>query len=83
MRIIHVTNEAAQWAMGKRSRPTRVTALCAKGVAKREIGVDAEDTISLAVQWENVKSGSVGGNAQQYYTNQGRSSCIRAHSFVH
>jgi D-galacturonate reductase len=52
------------WTVGHSARPLSVTALASTGVAKRE-GIDAEDTITLGVQWENVASGSL---ASAFYT---------------
>jgi D-galacturonate reductase len=46
------------WSVGHLARPLSVTALASTGVAKRE-GIDAEDTITLGVQWENIQSGSL------------------------
>jgi len=48
------------WAMQKIAYPTRVTAAAAKGLAEQELGVDAEDTITLAVEWQNLNSPSKG-----------------------
>ncbi|NET62028.1 MAG: Gfo/Idh/MocA family oxidoreductase [Symploca sp. SIO2E6] len=48
------------WIIGDRARPIQVTALGATGVANTELGIDAEDTITLTVQWENIKSGNLG-----------------------
>lgn len=42
------------------ARPTRVTAMAANGVCKRILDVDAEDTITLMVQWRNIVSGTLG-----------------------
>merc|ERR1719192_3282269 len=47
------------WAMQGKGRPVFVTATAAKGVAKKVIGVDAEDTIAVMCQWEN-NSGTIG-----------------------
>jgi D-galacturonate reductase len=52
------------WSVGHLARPLSVTALASTGVAKRE-GIDAEDTITLGVQWENIQSGSL---ASAFYT---------------
>ena len=52
------------WSVGHLARPLSVTALASTGVAKRE-GIDAEDTITLGVQWENVQSGAL---ASAFYT---------------
>jgi D-galacturonate reductase len=46
------------------ARPLSVTALASCGVAKSQ-GIDAEDTITLGVQWENIESGSL---ASAFYT---------------
>lgn len=42
------------WACHGRARPHVVTALKSSGVAKARLEVDAEDAITLAVQWTNV-----------------------------
>jgi len=47
------------WAMQGKGRPVFVTATAAKGVSKKVIGVDAEDTIAVMCQWEN-NSGTIG-----------------------
>lgn len=52
------------WSVGHVARPISVTALASCGVAKKQ-GIDAEDTITLGVQWENVESGSM---ASAFYT---------------
>jgi D-galacturonate reductase len=52
------------WSVGHLARPLSVTALASTGVAKRE-GIDAEDTITLGVQWENIQSGAL---ASAFYT---------------
>jgi D-galacturonate reductase len=52
------------WSVGHVARPLSVTALASSGVAKAQ-GIDAEDTITLGVQWENVESGSL---ASAFYT---------------
>ncbi|MCB9383636.1 MAG: Gfo/Idh/MocA family oxidoreductase [Bryobacterales bacterium] len=46
------------WAVGAFARPTRVYASAATGVAQ-SMGIPAEDTITLTVDWEN-KSGARG-----------------------
>ncbi|MEO0445012.1 MAG: Gfo/Idh/MocA family oxidoreductase [Verrucomicrobiota bacterium] len=48
-----------QWALGSRARPVSVVGLAAHGVA-RGLGMETEDTITLAVQWENRESGNLG-----------------------
>jgi D-galacturonate reductase len=45
------------WAVGHTARPQTVLASAATGVAKAA-GIETEDTITLAVQWENVDSGN-------------------------
>jgi D-galacturonate reductase len=40
------------WSVQNQSRPVSVTALAADGVA-RALDIDTEDTITLAVQWQN------------------------------
>jgi D-galacturonate reductase len=52
------------WSVGHAARPLSVTALGSTGVA-RSLGIDAEDTITLGVQWENIVSGSL---ASAFYT---------------
>jgi D-galacturonate reductase len=52
------------WSVGHVARPLSVTALASCGVAKAQ-GIDAEDTITLGVQWENIPSGSL---ASAFYT---------------
>ena len=47
------------WAIGHRAHPISVTAFAATGVAEA-IGIPAEDTISLAVKWQNNDSGNIG-----------------------
>jgi D-galacturonate reductase len=45
-----------EWIIGENSRPTRVTALASTGVASNLYEIqDCEDTITLAVQWENIQ----------------------------
>lgn len=49
-----------EWCVGLSSRPVTVFAAASTGVA-RGLGVDAEDTITLTVLWENLEgSGSLG-----------------------
>jgi D-galacturonate reductase len=52
------------WSVSHIARPLFVTALASCGVARGQ-GVDAEDTITLGVQWENIPSGSL---ASAFYT---------------
>lgn len=52
------------WSVGHGARPLSVTALASCGVAKAQ-GIDAEDTITLGVQWENLGTGSL---ASAFYT---------------
>jgi D-galacturonate reductase len=52
------------WSVGHFARPISVTAIASTGVAKAQ-GIDAEDTITLGVQWENIGSGSL---ASAFYT---------------
>jgi hypothetical protein len=49
-----------EWAVQPFARAVRVSALGATGIAKKEIGVDAEDTITVCAQWENFHSGTKG-----------------------
>ena len=46
------------WAVNGRARPVTVTARASTGVARRK-GIDAEDTIALLAQWENIVSGNL------------------------
>lgn len=41
------------------ARPTRVTAMASTGVAN-DMGIPAEDTITVSVQWEDVGTGALG-----------------------
>lgn len=50
-----------EWVVGETSRPTRVTAIASSGVAKGLYDIDCEDTITLAVQWENIEVSSEDG----------------------
>jgi D-galacturonate reductase len=52
------------WSVAHIARPVFVTALASCGVARGQ-GVDAEDTITLGVQWENILSGTL---ASAFYT---------------
>jgi len=49
----------SEWCLEGRARPTRVTAMGSTGVALSK-GIQAEDTITLTVHWENLASGNVG-----------------------
>ena len=42
-----------EWAMRGLARPEMVTAFSSTGVANARLGVQTEDTITLAVQWRN------------------------------
>jgi len=48
------------WALQGLALPMRVVASCAKGISKKVIDVDAEDTITLLVDWKNLESGNIG-----------------------
>jgi D-galacturonate reductase len=52
------------WSVSQFARPLSVTAMASTGVAK-SAGIDAEDTITVGTQWENIKSGSL---ASAFYT---------------
>lgn len=52
------------WSVGQVARPLSVSAIASTGVA-RSAGIDAEDTITLGTQWENIESGAL---ASAYYT---------------
>ncbi|MEO0797138.1 MAG: Gfo/Idh/MocA family oxidoreductase [Verrucomicrobiota bacterium] len=47
------------WAIGHSAQPVSVTALASTGVAKSR-GIETEDSITLAVRWENMPSGNLG-----------------------
>ena len=44
-----------EWVVHESSRPTTVTAVASKGLASSLFDADCEDTITLTVQWENIK----------------------------
>ena len=48
-----------EWVLRGTARPERVTALASTGVADARLGsgIQTEDTITLAVQWRNQRSG--------------------------
>ncbi|RUM45367.1 MAG: gfo/Idh/MocA family oxidoreductase [Hydrogenimonas sp.] len=48
------------WAIGDMAKPLSVYATSATGVADQKLGRKVEDTITLTVQWENIKSGALG-----------------------
>ncbi|GLI67187.1 hypothetical protein VaNZ11_011405 [Volvox africanus] len=48
------------WMVGQSSRPERVVAMAATGVAEQKLGRPCEDTISLMVQWRNGADDSYG-----------------------
>lgn len=50
----------SEWVLAGRARPLQVVAAGSTGVCKRVLDVDAEDTISLLVTWENLPSGTTG-----------------------
>jgi D-galacturonate reductase len=58
-----------EWCAGQKARPSRVTAMASTGVAKDRFDIDAEDTITLTVEWQNLSEqagqdgGAVGLNA--------------------
>lgn len=53
-----------EWAIGHTSRPIRVIACAATGVAQQITGRDCEDTITLTVTWQNMASdGSYGAQS--------------------
>ncbi len=52
------------WSVEHIARPLSVTALASCGMARGQ-GIDAEDTITLGVQWENIRSGAL---ASAFYT---------------
>lgn len=49
-----------EWAMGQSARPSKVTAMASTGVAKERFDIDAEDTITLTVEWQNLEEGGNG-----------------------
>ena len=46
------------WALRGTARPISVTAFGSDGVASQKLDRKMEDTITLAVQWENLADGS-------------------------
>ncbi len=44
-----------EWVVADNARPVKVTAMASTGVARDRFGVDCEDTITLAVEWENLE----------------------------
>ena len=52
------------WSVGHVARPVSVSAIASNGVAK-SAGIEAEDTITLGTQWENIESGAL---ASAFYT---------------
>jgi len=49
-----------EWVCCGAARPERVVALASTGVAEARLGRPCEDTITLSVQWKNLKDGSRG-----------------------
>lgn len=49
-----------EWAVGQSARPSKVTAMASTGVAKDRFDIDAEDTITLTVEWQNLEEKSNG-----------------------
>lgn len=49
-----------EWCMGESARAITVVAMASTGFAKSEHDMDCEDTITLTVQWECLKSKSLG-----------------------
>jgi len=47
------------WAIGEKAKPLSVYATSATGVADKKLGRKVEDTITLTVQWKNIKSGAL------------------------
>lgn len=53
-----------EWVVGENSRPIKVTAVASTGVASGSLGIsDCEDTITLAVEWENIECETVRDSA--------------------
>ena len=50
--------DMCEWATAGRSRPIRVTASAATGVAQ-SCGIETEDTITLLTQWENTETSTL------------------------
>lgn len=48
------------WALKEIAKPISVMASASTGVADKKLGREVEDTITLTVQWENIKSGALG-----------------------
>lgn len=49
----------SEWTMAGIARPVRVTATASTGVAQSK-GIEAEDSITLTVQWENIGNKTLG-----------------------
>ena len=47
------------WAVGEIAKPLSLYATSATGVADKKLNRKVEDTITLTVQWENIKSGAL------------------------
>jgi D-galacturonate reductase len=54
------------WSVSHIARPVSVTAMASTGVAKAA-GIDAEDTITLGTQWENIAPKSDVHSQQRFY----------------
>ena len=48
------------WALSDIAKPISVVAMASTGVANQKLGREVEDTITLTVQWKNIKSGNLG-----------------------
>lgn len=68
-----------EWCCGENSRPCRVVASSASGVAQPILGVSCEDTITLLVDWENRNDNGTISRGSAIYT----SSWIAPTSDVH
>jgi D-galacturonate reductase len=49
----------SEWTLAGIARPVRVTATASTGIAQAK-GMDTEDSITLTVQWQNLKSRTLG-----------------------
>jgi D-galacturonate reductase len=48
------------WSLNNIAKPISVIASASSGVASKKLNRDVEDTITLTVQWKNIKDGSIG-----------------------
>mmetsp|Transcript_4220 Transcript_4220/g.6727 ORF Transcript_4220/g.6727 Transcript_4220/m.6727 type:complete len:477 (-) Transcript_4220:167-1597(-) len=71
-----------EWVVGNTSRPTKVTAIGSYGVAKSLHDMDCEDTITLAVQWENIEIANTAATKEVKVTVTGTGTAIYTSSWI-